>query len=197
MTGVQTCALPIFELNKLLSETELSNTSDLLKLVFNFQKKKIFTYDNELIIYPTKKKIDELKYFNDGLFKPVFGLSNNLSEPNYPTFEAILELANNLMRMTKIRQQMQFEGEVLEEQKNIIAGEYFNDNSLPWFVERDDQNQLTEKAKKRIEKEQKDFKRNKGKFAFILCDFIPKVRYQTLITHKPKEIGRASCRERV
>lgn len=161
------------ELNKLLTATELSNTSDLLKLIFKCQKKKIFRYENELIIYPTKKKMDELKFFNDGY-----------REPKYPTLEAVHDLSVNLMGMTTEKQQKQFEGSVLEEQKRIIAGEFFNDNSLPWLVERDGNGLLTEKSNKKIQKEQKDFERNKVKFAFTLADFIPKVRHQTLITHK-------------
>ncbi len=161
------------ELNKLLTATELSNTSDLLKLIFKCQKKKIFRYENELIIYPTKKKMDELKFFNDGY-----------REPKYPTLEAVHDLSVNLMGMTTEKQQKQFEGSILEEQKRIIAGEFFNDNSLPWLVERDDNGLLTEKSNKKIQKEQKGFERNKVKFAFVLADFIPKVRHQTLITHK-------------
>ena len=82
------------------------------------------------------------------------------------------------------KQQKQFEGSVLEEQKRIVAREFFNDNSLPWLVERDSNGLLTEKSNKKIQKEQKDFERNKVKFAFTLADFIPKVRHQTLITHK-------------
>lgn len=162
------------ELNKLLTATELSNTSDLLKLIFKCQKKKIFRYENELIIYPTKKKMDELKYFND----------NSWTAPHYPTLEAVHDLSKNLMGMTTEKQQKQFEGSVLEEQKRIIAGEFFNDNSLPWLVERNANGLLTEKSSKKIQKEQKDFERNKVKFAFTLADFIPKVRHQTLITHK-------------
>lgn len=162
------------ELNKLLTATELSNSSDLLKLIFKCQKKKIFRYENELIIYPTKKKMDELKYFNN----------NSWTAPNYPTLEAVHDLSVNLMGMTTEKQQKQFEGSVLEEQKRIIAGEFFNDNSLPWLVERDNNGLLTEKSNKKIQKEQKDFERNKVKFAFTLADFIPKVRHQTLITHK-------------
>lgn len=162
------------ELNKLLTATELSNTSDLLKLIFKCQKKKIFRYENELIIYPTKKKMDELKYFNE----------NTWTTPNYPTLEAVHDLSKNLMGMTTEKQQKQFEGDVLEEQKRIVAGEFFNDNSLPWLVERDANGLLTDKSSKKIQKEQKDFERNKVKFAFTLADFIPKVRHQTLITHK-------------
>lgn len=162
------------ELNKLLTATELSNTSDLLKLIFRCQKKKLFRYENELIIYPTKKKMDELKYFND----------NSWTAPNYPTLDAVHDLSVNLMGMTTEKQQKQFEGSVLEEQKRIIAGEFFNDNSLPWLVERDNNGVITEKSNKKIQKEQKDFERNKVKFAFTLADFIPKVRHQTLITHK-------------
>lgn len=168
-----TAAISI-ELNKLLTATELSNTSDLLKLIFKCQKKKIFRYENELIIYPTKKKMDELKYFNDNIW----------SAPNYPTLEAVHDLSVNLMGMTSEKQQKQFEGVVLEEQKRIVAGEFFNDNSLPWHVEKDNNGLLTEKSNKKIQKEQKDFERNKVKFAFTLADFIPKVRHQTLITHK-------------
>jgi len=160
------------ELNKLLTATELSNSSDLLKLIFKCQKKKIFRYENELIIYPTKKKMDELKYFNDGWM-----------EPNYPTLEAVYDLSQNLMGMTTEKQQKQFEGSVLEEQKRIVAGEFFNDNNLPWCV-KTDANGNTTVDEKRIQKEQKDFERNKVKFAFTLADFIPKVRHQTLITHK-------------
>jgi len=162
------------ELNKLLTATEISNTSDLLKLIFKCQKKKIFRYENELIIYPTKKKMDELKYFND----------NSWKVPKYPTLEAVHDLSVNLMGMTTEKQQKQIEGNVLEEQKRIIAGEFFNDNSMPWLVERDNNEVLTEKSNKKIQKEQKDFERNKVKFAFTLADFIPKVRHQTLITHK-------------
>lgn len=160
------------ELNKLLTATELSNSSDLLKLIFKCQKKKIFRYENELIIYPTKKKMDELKYFNDGW-----------REPNYPTIEAVYDLSKNLMGMTTEKQQKQFEGNVLEEQKRIVAVEFFNDNNLPWCV-KTDANGNTKVDEKRIQKEQKDFERNKVKFAFTLADFIPKVRHQTLITHK-------------
>ena len=162
------------ELNILLAATELSNTSELLKLIFKCQKKKIFRYENELIIYPTKKKMDELKYFND----------NSWSSPNYPMLEAVHDLSVNFMGMTAEKQQKQFEGSILEEQKRIVAREFFNDNSLPWLVERDNNGLLTEKSNKKIQKEQKDFERNKVKFAFTLADFIPKVRHQTLITHK-------------
>ncbi len=160
------------ELNKLLTATELSNSSDLLKLIFKCQKKKIFRYENELIIYPTKKKMDELKHFNDGG-----------KEPNYPTLEAVYDLSRNLMGMTTEKQQYQFEGSVLEEQKRIIAGEFFNENHLPWCA-KTDANGNTTVDEKRIQKEQKDFERNKVKFAFTLADFIPKVRHQTLISHK-------------
>lgn len=160
------------ELNKLLTATELSNSSDLLKLIFKCQKKRIFRYENELIIYPTKKKMDELKHFNDGW-----------GEANYPTLEAVYDLSRNLMGMTTEKQQYQFEGSVLEEQKRIIAGEFFNENHLPWCV-KTDANGNTTVDEKRIQKEQKDFERNKVKFAFTLTDFIPKVRHQTLITHK-------------
>lgn len=161
------------ELNKLLIATELSNSSDLLKLIFKCQKKEIFRYENELIIYPTKKKMDELKHFSE-----LWG------EPHYPTLEAVYDLSLNLMNLTSEKQQMQFEGNVLEEQKKIIAGEFFNENTLPWFVERDNNGKITIRSQKRIQKEQKDFERNKVKFAFTLADFIPKVRHQTLITHK-------------
>ncbi len=161
------------ELNILLTATELSNTSDLLKLIFKCQKKKIFRYENELIIYPTKKKMDELRHFNDGY-----------REPKYPTLEAVHDLSINLMGMIKERQQKQFEESVLKDQKRIIAGEYFDDNSLPWYVERDGAGMLTEKSNKKIQKEQKEFENKKAKFAFTLADFIPKVRHQTLITHK-------------
>jgi len=161
------------ELNKLLTATELSNTSDLLKLIFQCQKKKIFRYENELIIYPTKKKMDELKFFNDGW-----------KEPTYPTLDAISELADNLMEKVPIRDQLPFDGEYLEGQKKIVGGTFFNPDTLPWMVERDTNGELTQKSAKRISKEQKDFERNKVKFAFTLADFIPKVRHQTLITHK-------------
>lgn len=160
------------ELNKLLTATDISNSSDLLKLIFACQKKKIFRYENELIIYPTKKKIDELKYFDD-----------YWREPNYPTLEAVYDLSIKLMGMTTEKQQKQFEGNVLEEQKKIVAGEFFNENTLPW-CKKTDTNGNTTIDEKRIQKEQKDFERNKIKFAFTLADFIPKVRHQTLITHK-------------
>jgi RecQ family ATP-dependent DNA helicase len=160
------------ELNNLLKVLEFSNSSDLLKLIFKCQKKKIFRYENELIIYPTKKKMDELKYFNDGW-----------REPNYTTIEAVYDLSKNLMGMTSERQQKQFEGTVLEEQIKIIAGEFFNENTLPW-CRKTDANGNTNVDEKRIQKEQKDFERNKVKFAFTFADFIPKVRHQTLITHK-------------
>lgn len=178
------------ELNKLLTATELSNSSDLLKLIFKCQKKKIFRYENELIIYPTKKKMDELKHFNDGW-----------KEPNYPTLEAVYDLSRNLIRMTTEKQQFQFEGSVLEEQKRIIAGEFFNENHLPWCV-KTDANGNTIVDEKRIQKEQKDFERNKVKFSFTLADFIPKVRHQTLISHKlgqkPKivQVIYNGCKER-
>lgn len=162
------------ELNKLITATELSNTSDLLKLIFKCQKKKILRYENELIIYPTKKKMDELKYFND----------NNRATTYYPTFEAVYELSVKLMGMTTEKQQKQFDGSILEEQKRIIAGEFFNDNSLPWLVEKDNNGIIIEKSRKKIKAEQKDFEQNKAKYAFTLADFIPKVRHQTLITHK-------------
>jgi len=161
------------ELNKLLTATELSNTSDLLKLIFKCQKKKIFRYENELMIYPTKKKMDELKFFND-----------RYREPKYPTLEAVHDFSVNLMGITTEKQQKQFEASVLEKQKRIIAGEFFNENSMPWLVEQDNNGVLTEKSNEKIQKEQKDFERNKVKFAFTLADFIPKVRHQTLITHK-------------
>lgn len=169
-TGTKSISI---ELNRLLIATELSNSSDLLRLIFKCQKKEIFRYENELIIYPTKKKMDELKHFNE-----------SWGEPHYPTMEAVYDLSINLMNMTSEKQQKQFEGDVLEEQKKIVAGEFFNENTLPWFVERGNNGLLTEKSQKRIQKEQKDFERNKVKFSFTLADFIPKVRHQTLITHK-------------
>lgn len=179
------------ELNRLLTATELSNTSDLLKLIFKCQKKNIFRYENEMIIYPTKKKMDELKYFND----------NSWRAAQYPTLEAVQDLSLNLMGMTSERQQKQFEGSVLEEQKRIIAGEFFNDHTLPW-CKKTDANGNTTIDKKRIQREQIDFERNKVKFAFTLADFIPKVRHQTLITHKigqkPKivQVIYNGCKER-
>lgn len=161
------------ELNKLLKVTDLSNSSDLLKLIFKCQKKGIFRYVNELIIYPTKKKMDELQHFNECQ-----------EEPFYPTLEAVYDLSVNLMNMTSEKQQKQFEGDILEEQKRIVAGEFFNENTLHWFVERDNNGLLTKESQKLIQKEQKVFERNKVKFSFTLADFIPKVRHQTLITHK-------------
>ena len=161
------------ELNRLLAVTGLSNSSDLLKLIFKCQKKKIFCYENELVIYPTKTKMDELKYFNE---VP--------KEAYYPTLEAVYDLSNSLMSMTTEKSQKQFEGDILEEQKRIVAGEFFNDNTFPWLVEKDGNGEINDKSKKKIQKEQKDFERNKVKFAFTLADFIPKVRHQTLIAHK-------------
>jgi len=162
------------ELNKLTNATELSNTSDLLKLIFKSHKEKIFTYENELIIYPTKKKMDELQYF----------YINNKKKPIHPIIEAVFNFSTELMNLTNIRQQRQFEGNYIDEQKRIIAEEIINEYSLPWFVEKDNDNLLTNKSKNKIDKEQKDFKLNKIKFAFTLVDFIPKVRYQTLIIDK-------------
>lgn len=160
------------ELNKLLSATELFNSSELLKLIFRCQKKKIFRYENEMTIYPTKKKMDELMHFN-----------NDWGEPHYPTFEAVYDLSINLMGMTQLKQQIQFEGIVIEEQKRITAGEFFNENTMPW-CKKSDANGNINIDEKRIQKEQTDFVRNKVKFAFTLTDFIPKVRHQTLINHK-------------
>ena len=161
------------ELSKLLVVTELNNSSDLLKLIFKCQKKKIFRYENELVIYPTKKKVDELKYFID----------NIRTEPFYPTLEAVQDLSLNLMGMTGEKEQRQFEGDIIEEQKRIIGGEFFNENTLPW-CKKTDLNGKISIDEKRIQKEQKDFELNKVKFSFALTDFIPKVRYQSLITHK-------------
>jgi ATP-dependent DNA helicase RecQ len=160
------------ELNQLLRATGFSNASELLKLIFKCQKKQIFRYENDLVIYPTKKKMDELKHFNDVW-----------TVPNYPTLEAVFTLARNLMDMTTEKQQFQFEGRVLEELKRLVAGDFFNKDSLPWCVKTDlkGNNVLDEN---RINKEQKDFERNKVKFAFTVADFIPKVRHQTLISHK-------------
>lgn len=160
------------ELNKLLTATGLSNASDLLKIIFNCQKKNILRYENELIIYPTKKKMDELKY-----------AMSSWHESNYPTLEAVFDLSINLMGMTSEKQQKQFEGSVLEEQKRIVAGEFFNADTLPWCI-KTDANGNTKIDEKRIQKEQQDFERNKVKFAFTLADFIPKVRHQTLISHR-------------
>jgi RecQ family ATP-dependent DNA helicase len=166
------------ELNKLLTATNLPNSSELLKLIFKCQKKGIFRYTNDLIIYPTKKKMDELKHFNE-----------TRRDPHYPTLEAVCELSINLMNMTTEKQQKQFDGDDIEQQKKNISGDFFNENSLPWFVERDNNDLLTDKSKKRIQKEQIDFERNKVKFAFTLADFIPKVRHQTLM---PKKNGQKS-----
>lgn len=162
------------ELNKLINATELSNTSDLLKLIFKSHKKKIFTYENELIIYPTKKKMDELQYF----------YIDSTKKPNHPIIEAVFDFSTELMNLTKTRQQRQFEGSYIDEQKRIVAEEIINEYSLPWFVEKENNYLLTSKSKNRIDREQKDFKKNKVKFAFTLVDFIPKVRHQTLITDK-------------
>lgn len=161
------------ELNRLLTSTDSSNSSELLKLIFKCVKKKFLNYQNELIIYPTKKKMEELKHFHE-----------SWEEPNYPTLEGVFDLAKNLMSMTQEKQQTQFDRNVLEEQKRIVAGEFFDDDTLPWFVKKDTNETLTEKSKKRIQKEQKDFERNKVKFAFTITDFIPKVRHQSLIKHK-------------
>lgn len=161
------------ELSRLLAVIGSSNSSDLLKLIYKCQKKKIFRYDNELIIYPTNKKMDELKYFND----------NNWKEPNYLTLEAVYQTSFDLMGMTIEKQQKQFESSVLQEQKRLIVGNYFNEDALPWCV-KSDSNGNTYVDTKRIQKEQKDFEINKIKFAFTLADFIPKVRHQTLITHE-------------
>lgn len=160
------------ELNKLLTATEQFNSSDLLKIIFKCQKKKILVYENELTIYPTKKKMDELKHF-----------ISSWRDPIYPTVEAVFDLAVNLMGMTTEKQQKQFDGKVIEEQKRVIAGEFFNENTLPWCT-RTDANDNLIIDKKRIQKEQNDFERNKVKFSFSLADFIPKVRHQTLIKHK-------------
>ena len=158
------------ELNRLLSD-DISSSSDLLKLIFKCQKKGIFCYENELIIYPTKKKMNELTHFHNGQ-----------EEPYYPTLEAVYDLSVNLMGMTTERQQFQFENSVVEEQKKLIAGEFFNEYYLPWCV-KTDSNGNTKIDEKRIGKEQKDFVLNKVKFAFALADLIPKVRHQTLIRH--------------
>jgi ATP-dependent DNA helicase RecQ len=165
------------EISKLLTATELHNASELLKLIFNCQKKKIFSYENKVIVYPTNKKMDELKHFID-----------NRIEPNYPTLEAVHALTIGLMKMTRERQQVQLEGDVLMDLKRDVAGNYFNENSFPWLVERDKDGLLTEKSKKKIQKEQQDFERNKAKFAFTLANYIPKVRHQALIVHKIKEM---------
>jgi RecQ family ATP-dependent DNA helicase len=162
-----------FELSRLLAITELNNSFELLKLIFKCQKKKIFQYKNELMIYPTKKKMDELKYFNDSLLKKTL----------YPTLEAVQDLSINLMRLTNEKEQQQFDGDIIEEQKKIIGGEFFNENTLPWCTKADLKGNIII-DEERIRKEQKDFEINKVKFAFALTDFIPKVRYQTLITHK-------------
>ncbi|HUN01418.1 MAG TPA: UvrD-helicase domain-containing protein [Niabella sp.] len=166
------------ELNKLLIVTELSNTSDLLKLIFKCQKKNIFRYENEIYLKPTDKKFKEVKF-----------VAENSLDKIFPALEAVFGLADNLMGQVPVREQHSFDGEFLESQKRIIGGTFFNPDTLPWLVERDTNGELTQKSTKKISAEQEDFEKNKVKFAFTLTDYIPKVRYQTLITHstrKPK-----------
>lgn len=142
-------------------------------MIFKCQKKKIFRYENEIYLKPTDKKFKEIKY-----------VIENRIDTEFPTLEAVFDLADNLMKEVPLRDQHPFDGEYLESQKRIVGGTFFNPDTLPWFVERDSNDELTQKSVKKISDEQKDFEKNKVKFAFALADYIPKVRHQTLITHK-------------
>lgn len=163
------------ELNKLLSGTEITSSSDLLKLIFKCQKKKIFKYENDLIIYPTKYKTEELKYFRE-----------SHKEAKYPILESVFELTFRLMDVTKEKEQYQFDGNFLADEKRDVAGEMFNAEKLPWLKKIDANGDSIPDAK-RIKDEQKLFENKKVKFAFTIADFIPKVRHQTLIVNENKK----------
>jgi superfamily I DNA/RNA helicase/superfamily II DNA or RNA helicase len=166
------------ELNKLLTATELSSSSELLKLIFKCQKKKIFRYENDLTIKPfPKKHFEELKYFYEKGIPPF-----------YPIVESVFALAEKLMNSTELRKQKQFDQEELVEMRRVIIEDYFLENNFQWYKATDGNGNTAIDGKK-IQKEQKDFELNKVKFAFTLADFIPKVSYRNPISHqdsKPK-----------
>ncbi|MBX2907852.1 MAG: UvrD-helicase domain-containing protein [Taibaiella sp.] len=164
------------ELNRLLAAADITNTSDLLAAIFKCEKKRIFQYKSELRLYPTKKRMSELKYFYE----------HPQISRYFTTFEAVYDLAINLIDATPVRDQKQFDASYVEEIKRAYAGNYFNERTLPWYDQRDNNGLLTEASAKQIQKEQKDFERNKVKFAFALLNFIPKVRHRTLVADKKK-----------
>ncbi len=159
------------ELNRLLSAVQCSNTSELLKLIFKCQKQQILNYENKITLYPTKKKMDELKHVNEAH-----------NDPFYPTVEAVSRMTVQLMEMIPEKQQIQFDGAILDELKRMIVPDIFNPHTMPWCLKSDGRGSPLIDDK-RIHKEQQDFEQNKVKFAFTLTDFIPTVRHQTLYTH--------------
>lgn len=161
------------DLNTFLEKVDVKNAPELIKEIIIAQHLGFFRYKNTWIINPTKKKIDELTYFQEHKDEPVF----------YTTVEAVYEMACLLMNQTQEGEQVNFDGDFIEGQKNIIGDDFFTSFRLPWRVT--DESVGPSKADQQaIDQEQNDFKKNKAKFAFALVSFVPRVRHTTLIGDK-------------
>ena len=155
------------DINELLNGTSISNFNELFKLLLNGQKKGYLKTDNTIVLIPTKKKTDELKYFSE----------NSHSTKNLlPFLDSVFSMANELMIGIKPREQRNLDERYWLTLMRETVEEYFKSDNYKWISSSEERN-------KKIKSDAEEYIKKKTKFVFTLIDYIPKVKHKTIIEH--------------
>ena len=146
------------------------NTRELYRLLFIAQSVSMLEIDRNMVMQPTKTRTAELVKWGNGTFT------------KSPIIEAVFNLAEELINLSQPRDQINLDGEFLDQLSNEISESAFNEENIFWKEKKNNKQNTTVPISEIRKKLIDDFKNKRAKFAFKLIGFLPKIKHKTIIS---------------
>lgn len=170
-------ATMMVDMGYLREHTQIKGTTRIFKTLFKAQKVNLIRLEREIKLTPTLTRTNEIKELN--------------KFTKLPILEAIFQLSKEILQLTKTGDQVNLEGDTIDDLIKQVCSENFTPENIFWEVQKKNNEYLT--SSEVAKNEEEDFKNKRSKFAFKLLGFLPKIKHQSVIEveegyEKPKII---------
>ncbi|MFD2100649.1 UvrD-helicase domain-containing protein [Flagellimonas iocasae] len=146
---------------------ELKSSTETYRLLFLAQKAKLIRVERDIRLQPTKLRTEELKKW--------------VGSNNSPMLEAVFGFAQELLRLTRLGDQVDLHQDDIESIFNETIFKCFNPRNIFWQEIKNEKKNEPFTPNKIAEKLQKDFEDKRSKFAFKILSFLPKIRHKSIL----------------
>jgi len=144
------------------------NIREIYRLLFMAQTANLLKIDRNIMMEPTITRMPELKSWSK-------------HTNNSPIIEATFALAIELIKNSKLKDQISLDGNYIDKLINDILEDKFYSDAIFWKEHKNDNKNSERKKEEILVGLSNDFKKKRAKFAFKLIGFLPKIKHKTII----------------
>lgn len=153
--------------SKLRDFCDVRSVYEIYEVLFRAQKTGIICIEREIKILPTDLRMQELYSWSNNIFSP--------------TLECTFALTEGLLEESRVGDQVNLEGNYIDEIIKPLLSEHFNPNQIFWKETKNNKNEDEFSLQEIADKLKEDFISKRYKSAFKIIGFLPKINNKSII----------------